>query len=95
MTTDIYIAPNLDTDRLNFLESLFNRTEYVNKAIPKYYFKTTIHITGPNNCSIYCRDSKNAIVFEAHDETLRATIDYLMIVCLFDSLTDSLKNSGI
>ena len=64
-----------DTDRIAFLDSLLQRTEYVNKKMPKNYVKTTIHITGPDNCSIFARDIVGIIEFKGHGSSMREAID--------------------
>ena len=41
-----------DTDRIEFLEALRNRSIYPNKRSSVYYKRTDIHVSGPDHCSI-------------------------------------------
>ena len=51
-----------DTERMDFLETLRNRTVFVNKKNPVYYKRTDIHITTPGRvfdlCSFLGRGSR-------------------------------------
>lgn len=64
-----------DTERMDFLETLRNRTTFVNKKNPAYYKRTDIHISGPAHCAIYARTEIGCIEFEGHGESVREAID--------------------
>ena len=67
-----------DMERLDFLETLRNRTVFVNKKNPAYYQPTDIHIHGPDRCSLYARSLGSDIVFQGHGESVRDAIDAAM-----------------
>ena len=67
-----------DTERMDFLETLRNRTTFVNKKNPAYYQSTDIHIHGPDRCSLYARSLGSDIVFQGHGESVREAIDAAM-----------------
>jgi hypothetical protein len=64
-----------DTDRIEFLEGLKKRTVFINKKKPAYFPCTDIHISGPEHCSIYCRNEIGDIDFQGHGKTVREAID--------------------
>ena len=70
---------NDDTKRMDFLETLRNRTIFVNKKNPAYYKRTDIHISGPARCSIYARTLGSGVEFEGHGESVREAIDAAML----------------
>ena len=67
-----------DTERMDFLETLRNRTVFVNKKNPVYYKRTDIHITGPVGCSIYARSLGAGAEFDGHGVSVRDAIDEIM-----------------
>jgi hypothetical protein len=68
-----------DTERMDFLETLRNRTIFVNKKNPAYYKRTDIHISGPAHCAIYARtEIGSSVEFEGHGESVREAIDAAM-----------------
>jgi len=67
-----------DSERIDFLETLRNRTVFVNKKNPAYYQPADIHIHGPDRCSLYARSLGSDIVFQGHGESIRAAIDTAM-----------------
>lgn len=67
-----------DMERLDFLETLRNRTVFVNKKNPAYYQPTDIHIHGPDRCFLYARSLGSNIVFQGHGESVRDAIDAAM-----------------
>ena len=68
-----------DTERLDFLETLRNRTVFVNKKNPAYYQPTDIHIHGPDRCSLYARSLGSDIVFQGHGESVRDALDAAIV----------------
>ena len=71
---------NDDTKRMDFLETLRNRTIFVNKKNPAYYKRTDIHISGPAHCSIYARtEIGSGVEFEGQGESVREAIDAAML----------------
>lgn len=68
-----------DTERMDFLESLRDRTIFVNKKSPAYYKPTDIHINGPDRCILYARSLDFNIEFQGYGESVRAAIDAAMI----------------
>lgn len=68
-----------DAERMDFLETLRNRTIFLNKKNPVYYKSTDIHISGPDHCSIYARtEVVGGIEFQGHGISVRETIDAAM-----------------
>lgn len=68
-----------DTERMDFLETLRNRTIFVNKKNPAYYKRTDIHISGPDHCAIFARtEIGSGVEFAGHGNTVRDAIDEAM-----------------
>jgi hypothetical protein len=65
-----------DSERLNLLETLIERTEYQNERRPKEYVKADMHFGG-GFCSIYVRGLTGNLVQFGSGESVREAIDNL------------------
>jgi hypothetical protein len=66
-----------DADRLDFLDTLINRTEFQNTRRPKEYVASDMHL-GQGWCSLYVRNLFGNIVKSSSQSSVRETIDAVM-----------------